>query len=109
MSPCEPVEFEVELVSFEREGYWQHLSWQERWALADRLKDKGNALIKDKKYRFATNRWVTLFEGGLLVINRSVFVTRVGSAVAVVGWCCKASNALLLINSTDRTRVAFMV
>lgn len=43
-------------MSFEREGYWQHLSWQERWALADRLKDKGNALIKDKKYRFATNR-----------------------------------------------------
>ena len=43
-------------MSFEREGYWQHMEWEQRWALADRLKDKGNALFKAKHYQFATNK-----------------------------------------------------
>jgi hypothetical protein len=51
-----PVEFQVLLLGFEREGYWQNLSWQQRWALAERLKAKGNALFKDKKYAYASNR-----------------------------------------------------
>lgn len=50
------VEFEVLLVSFDREGYWQNMEWTDRWALADRLKDKGNALFKAKKYKFASNK-----------------------------------------------------
>jgi hypothetical protein len=50
------VEFEVVLVSFDREGHWQNLSWEERWLLAARLKDKGNALFKDKKYGYAANK-----------------------------------------------------
>lgn len=52
----EPVEFEVLLVSFDREGYWQNMEWVDRWALADRLKDKGNTLFKAKKYKFANNK-----------------------------------------------------
>ncbi|KAF6261061.1 hypothetical protein COO60DRAFT_1637104 [Scenedesmus sp. NREL 46B-D3] len=55
-----PVEFEVLLLGFEREGYWQNLSWQQRWALAERLKAKGNALFKDKKYAYASNRYTHL-------------------------------------------------
>jgi hypothetical protein len=51
-----PVEFQVLLLGFEREGYWQNLSWQQRWALADRLKAKGNTLFKDNKYAYASNR-----------------------------------------------------
>lgn len=50
------VEFEVALVSFDREGYWQNMEWGARWALAERLKEKGNALFKAKKYKFATNK-----------------------------------------------------
>jgi hypothetical protein len=46
----------VQLVSFDREGYWQNLEWEQRWALAERLKEKGNALYKAKKYKFATNK-----------------------------------------------------
>lgn len=51
-----PAEFQVLLLGFEREGYWQNLSWGQRWALAERLKAKGNALFKEKKFAYASNR-----------------------------------------------------
>lgn len=54
--PDEGVEFEIELFSFEREGYWQNLEWEERYQLADRMKEKGNQLYRDKKYGFAIQR-----------------------------------------------------
>jgi hypothetical protein len=56
LSAGEPVEFEVLLESFDREGYWQNMDWQDRWTLADRLKEKGNTLFKAKKYKFANNK-----------------------------------------------------
>lgn len=56
MTGSDPVEFEVLLVSFDREGYWQNMEWGDRWALADRLKEKGNSLFKAKKYKFANNK-----------------------------------------------------
>jgi hypothetical protein len=52
------VEFEVQLVSFVKEGFWQNLGWEERWALAERLKAKGNQLYSQHKFDFAINRWV---------------------------------------------------
>ncbi|WIA13375.1 hypothetical protein OEZ85_006955 [Tetradesmus obliquus] len=55
-----PVEFQVLLLGFEREGYWQNLSWGQRWALAERLKAKGNALFKEKKFAYASNRYTHL-------------------------------------------------
>jgi hypothetical protein len=54
------VEFEVLLVGFEREGYWQHMDWAPRWALAERIKAKGNALFRDKRYAAATSRYTHL-------------------------------------------------
>jgi len=56
LSGFSQVEFEVLLLDFEREGYWQNMTWQERWQLAQRLKEKGNALFRDKKYAYATNK-----------------------------------------------------
>jgi hypothetical protein len=50
------VEFEVQLVSFLREGYWQNLEWEERWELAERIKAKGNELYQQQKHEFAVNR-----------------------------------------------------
>lgn len=77
LDPSAAVEFQVLLVSFEREGYWQNLSWEERWALADRLKDKGNALFKEKKYAYASNRWVGRPEcyGGTGCVSGHFFCT----------------------------------
>jgi hypothetical protein len=48
----------VQLVSFVKEGFWQNLGWEERWALAERLKAKGNQLYSQHKFDFAINRWV---------------------------------------------------
>ena len=50
------VEFEVELLEFDREGFWQQLSMAERFDLAERLKAKGNALFKAGKYDYAKAR-----------------------------------------------------
>ncbi len=50
------MEFEVELISFEKEGYWQTMEMPERLALSERMKAKGNALFKAKKYAYAAAR-----------------------------------------------------
>ena len=50
------MEFEIQLVSFLKEGYWQNLEWEERWELADRIKAKGNELYQQQKFGFAVNR-----------------------------------------------------
>ncbi|KAI8469652.1 MAG: hypothetical protein J3K34DRAFT_512676 [Monoraphidium minutum] len=55
--PEDVVEFEVELVDFQREGHWHDLPWPERWALLERLKGRGNALHKAGKFRYAANRY----------------------------------------------------
>lgn len=54
------VEFEVELVSFEREGYWQSMEMDERLQLAGKMKDKGNELYKQGKYQYARARYERL-------------------------------------------------
>ncbi|KXZ48761.1 hypothetical protein GPECTOR_25g345 [Gonium pectorale] len=51
------VEWEVELVDFEREGHWQNLSFEERYAVAERLKAKGNDLYRRQQYKFARARY----------------------------------------------------
>ncbi|GBF92152.1 peptidyl-prolyl cis-trans isomerase [Raphidocelis subcapitata] len=60
--PEAAVEFEVELVDFEREGHWANLSWEERWALLDRLKARGNALYKAGKHKYASNRYQRILQ-----------------------------------------------
>ena len=52
----QPVEFQCILLGFEREGYWQHMSWEERWSLAENIKEKGKQLYQQKKYAYANNR-----------------------------------------------------
>ncbi|GIM00169.1 hypothetical protein Vretimale_5329 [Volvox reticuliferus] len=52
------VEFEVELLDFEREGHWQNLSFEERYALAERLKSKGNELFRKGQHKYARARCV---------------------------------------------------
>eukprot|EP00198_Chlamydomonas_reinhardtii_P000593 XP_001689928.1 peptidyl-prolyl cis-trans isomerase, FKBP-type [Chlamydomonas reinhardtii] len=54
------VEFEVELVDFEREGHWQNLSFEARYTLAERLKSKGNDLFKRGQHKFARARYERL-------------------------------------------------
>ncbi|GAX74288.1 hypothetical protein CEUSTIGMA_g1737.t1 [Chlamydomonas eustigma] len=53
-------EFEVELVSFDRDGHWQTLSMEERFILAEKLKAKGNDLFRAKKYGYARARYERL-------------------------------------------------
>lgn len=62
--PEDPVEFEIELVGFEREGYWANLEWAARWALLERLKALGNSLYKAGKHQYAANRCVGAPRGG---------------------------------------------
>ena len=51
------IEFEIELVDFEREGHWGNLGWAARWALLERLKGAGNALYKAGKFKYASARY----------------------------------------------------
>ncbi|GLI61315.1 hypothetical protein VaNZ11_003671 [Volvox africanus] len=54
------VEFEVELLDFEREGHWQNLSFEERYVLAERLKSKGNELFRKGQHKYARARYERL-------------------------------------------------
>ncbi|KAG2493708.1 hypothetical protein HYH03_008222 [Edaphochlamys debaryana] len=54
------VEWEVELLDFQREGHWQNLSFEERYEVADRLKSKGNELYKRGQHKFARARYERL-------------------------------------------------
>eukprot|EP00878_Enallax_costatus_P011637 GHUV01012146.1.p2 GENE.GHUV01012146.1~~GHUV01012146.1.p2 ORF type:complete len:376 (+),score=98.18 GHUV01012146.1:1445-2572(+) len=60
INPAQPVEFQCILLGFEREGYWQHMSWEERWSLAENIKEKGKQLYQQKKYGYASNRYTHL-------------------------------------------------
>ncbi|GFR52572.1 hypothetical protein Agub_g15164 [Astrephomene gubernaculifera] len=51
------VEFEVELLDFEREGHWQNLTFEERYTLAERLKAKGNELFRKQQFKHAKARY----------------------------------------------------
>ncbi|MEW5314845.1 MAG: hypothetical protein WDW38_006311 [Sanguina aurantia] len=51
------LEFEVELVSFQREGYWQTLEMDERLQLSERIKAKAGELYRRKQYGFARARY----------------------------------------------------
>jgi tetratricopeptide (TPR) repeat protein len=57
IEPSDTVEFEIELVSFDREGHWQAMEIDEKIALANKMKAKGNQLYKDGKVGFAKQRY----------------------------------------------------
>lgn len=58
LDPNAPAEFELVLLEFEREGYWQSMPWEERWALAERIKAKANDLHKRGQHGHAISRCV---------------------------------------------------
>ncbi|KAL6761780.1 hypothetical protein V8C86DRAFT_765815 [Haematococcus lacustris] len=62
LDPAAPVEFEVELVDFEREGHWQVLSMAERFLLVERAKAKANSLVKAGRYQYAQARYDRLLK-----------------------------------------------
>eukprot|EP00879_Flechtneria_rotunda_P002973 GHRR01003190.1.p1 GENE.GHRR01003190.1~~GHRR01003190.1.p1 ORF type:complete len:634 (+),score=228.22 GHRR01003190.1:2740-4641(+) len=122
LDPTQPVEFQVQLISFEREGYWQNLGWAERWALAERIKEKGNALFKQKKYHYAHSRYTHLlrliestrdFEEqeqvekadaykATLLSNLALVTFQQGEYARCIEWCDKA-----LQGEPDNAKVMF--
>ena len=47
------VEFEVELLEFDRMGHWQNISMAQRLEMAHKLKAKAKELFQHKKFDYA--------------------------------------------------------
>eukprot|EP00798_Chlamydomonas_sp_ICE-L_P005152 gene5152-34966_t len=54
------VEWEVELVSFDKEGHWQNISMDERLVIAKKAKAKGNQLFKAGRHKYARAKYEAL-------------------------------------------------
>lgn len=60
ITPSDAVEFEVELVSFDKEGHWLTMPMADRFFLAENIRAKANALFRSKRYVFARRRYERL-------------------------------------------------
>mmetsp|Transcript_1261 Transcript_1261/g.3505 ORF Transcript_1261/g.3505 Transcript_1261/m.3505 type:complete len:651 (-) Transcript_1261:236-2188(-) len=56
-APGDGCEWEVELVGFDKEGHWQVMSFEERFALVERVKAKANELVRGGKHAYARARY----------------------------------------------------
>jgi len=67
VQPTQPVEWEIELVDFEKAPNWHQMSCSERFKVAEEIKESANKLFAAKRYQHAK----TKYEKAYKVVNHT--------------------------------------